>query len=176
MSLIRSDSEHDTSYPPARGPVLLLSCMDLRLLDEIMQFMDQDGLTNRYDHVILAGAALGALGGGQTQYAHWQQTFFDHLQAAYELHRIKDVYIVEHRDCGAYRMFLGADGEFGDDEAEDEADCHRRYAVQLRELIEDWAVKAGTRLKVRSFLMGLRGRVELLDPPRKPKRRRKGRK
>lgn len=45
MPIIRLPSEHDTSYPPARGPVLLLSCMDLRLLDEIVQFIDHDGLT-----------------------------------------------------------------------------------------------------------------------------------
>jgi hypothetical protein len=55
MPLIRLPSEHDVSYAPARGPVLLLTCMDLRVLDEVTEFMDHDGLTNRYDHVILAG-------------------------------------------------------------------------------------------------------------------------
>ena len=39
--------------------VLLLSCMDLRLLDEIVAYMDGRNLTDRYDHVILAGAAWG---------------------------------------------------------------------------------------------------------------------
>jgi hypothetical protein len=75
--------QHDTSYPPARGPVLLLTCMDIRLLDEVVRFMDHDGQTNRYDHLILAGAALGALGGKAGEYCHWQETFDEHLQIAY---------------------------------------------------------------------------------------------
>jgi hypothetical protein len=54
--------EFDISYAPARGPVLLLSCMDLWLMDEVSQFMAHDGLVNQYDHVIMAGAALGAFG------------------------------------------------------------------------------------------------------------------
>jgi hypothetical protein len=40
----------------------------------------------------------------QDEYAHWKQTFFDHLEAAYHLHHIEDVYILEHRHCGAYNL------------------------------------------------------------------------
>ncbi len=40
---------------------LLLSCMDYRLVDDVARYMDGRGLTNDYDHVILAGASLGAL-------------------------------------------------------------------------------------------------------------------
>jgi hypothetical protein len=175
MPLIRLPSEQDVSYPPARGPVLLLSCMDLRLLDEVVQFMDHDGLTNRYDHVILAGAALGALGAGQTAFEHWHKTFMEHLQAAYELHHIKDVYILEHRDCGAYRKFLGTDGVFNDDEAAEEEACHRKYADQLKAKIDEWATKAGAKLLVKSFLMDLRGRVTPLVSPKKQSASRKPR-
>ena len=40
--------------------VLLLSCMDYRLVDETERYMSGRGLRDKYDHVILAGAALGA--------------------------------------------------------------------------------------------------------------------
>lgn len=163
MTPARSSIEHDTSYPPARGPVLLLTCMDSRLLDEVVAFMDHDGLTNRYDHVILAGAALGALGDGKEKRLHWRKTFFDHLAAAYELRRIKDVYIIEHRDCGAYRMFLGEHGDFDDHEQKEERKCHHKYAKTLEKEIGKWCKQNDVKLKVKSFLMDLRGRVSLLD-------------
>lgn len=172
MHANRPPLDHDTSYPPARGPVLLLSCMDLRLVDEIVRFMDHDGLSNRYDHVILAGAALGALGACRDDYAHWRQTFRDHLAAAYKLHHIKDVYILEHCDCGAYREFLGSEGDFDDGEEAAEAECHRKYADKLRGEIEEWAKDNGIKLWVKAFLMDLRGRVSLLGPP-KPRRTRR---
>ena len=174
MPLIRLPSSHDTSYTPARGPVLLLSCIDLRLMDETIQFMDHDGLTNRYDHLTLAGASLGALGACKEQYAHWKQTFFDHLAVAHHLHHIKDVYIVEHRDCGAYRELLGEAGEFDDDEdLADETECHRKYAELLRGEIETWAKARTIKLHVKSFLMDLRGRVDMLGKSATKSRRKK---
>lgn len=164
MSIMRLPSEHDTSYPAARGPVLLLSCMDPRLMDELLQFMDHDCLTNQYDHLTMAGAALGALGGDSPKFEHWRQTFLDHLQAAHDLHRIKDVYIVEHRDCGAYKKFLGDAGTFDDEHMHDEEECHRKYAMKLKGIIEDWAAERDIKLNVKAFLMDLRGRVALLSP------------
>jgi hypothetical protein len=84
-----------------RKNVLLLSCMDLRLLDNLVAFMSYENLENRYDQFILAGAAAGAM-----QMPSWHRAFFDHLVLAVGLHQIKYVYIVEHRDCGAYVEFF----------------------------------------------------------------------
>jgi hypothetical protein len=163
MPLVRLPADHhDTSYAPARGPVLLVTCMDLRLLDEVTQFMDHDGLVNRYDHVTLAGAALGALGGCRKDHKHWKKTFFDHLRLAYELHHIKDVYIVEHRDCGAYREFLGPEGDFHNGCAKKELRRHRKYTQLLAKKIKRWGEKHDAPLDVHSFLMDLRGRVTKL--------------
>mgnify|MGYP001554032745 CR=1 FL=1 len=44
---------------PARKNALLVSCMDLRLIDNIVKFMEHDNMTNRYDQYIAAGTALG---------------------------------------------------------------------------------------------------------------------
>ncbi|MFO1066609.1 MAG: carbonic anhydrase [Pirellulales bacterium] len=163
MPIVRLPSTHDTSYPPARGPVLLLSCMDLRFMDEIVQFMDHDGLTNRYDHITIAGAALGAMGAHTPEYQHWKQTFFEHLHVAHKLHYIKDVYILEHRDCGAYREFLGEEGDFDETEEAEEYACHRKYAESLRKEIESWSKQHKIKLFVKCFLMDLRGHVSLMS-------------
>jgi carbonic anhydrase len=154
----------ELTYPAPRGTVLLLSCMDPRLLDDTVTFMNHDNLENRYDHVILAGAALGALGGGSKKYKHWKKVFFDHLAAAVSLHRIEDVYILEHRHCGAYHKVFNVAPELGDteEEMEQEAALHRKYARLLEGEIADWAEEQKMNLRVTSFLMGMRGEVSLL--------------
>lgn len=146
-------------YPAARGNVLLLSCMDLRLLDDIIRFMEHDNLTNRYDQFILAGASLGA-----NVNQHWEQAFFEHLNVACKLHAVGDVYILEHRNCGAYQVFLGEAGTFDDspEHTAAEQELHQQNAQQLADKILAWSKTSGYPLKVHSFLMDLRGNVELL--------------
>ncbi|MCC3157818.1 hypothetical protein LJ737_11265 [Hymenobacter sp. 15J16-1T3B] len=151
---------HYPTYPPARGNVLLLSCMDLRLLDDIVHFMEHDNLTNRYDQFILAGAALGA-----AHNEHWDQALFEHLEVACQLHDVRDVYILEHRNCGAYRVFLGDEGAFGDSVHDHAAEyaLHNQYAQRLADKIRAWSeARPQYPLQVRCFLMDLRGGVELL--------------
>jgi len=95
---------------PPRRHVVLLSCMDTRLLDNTVQFMDSLNLQNRYDHLIFAGAAMGTrlLSSAANQPGvslPWKNVFFDHLVAAIdELKRdVSDIFLLEHLDCGAYK-------------------------------------------------------------------------
>jgi carbonic anhydrase len=164
-------------YAPPRGNVLLLSCMDQRLINELEAFMTSDNLTNRYDHLIVAGAALGVL---QTNFPSWKATFFDHLQIAIKLHKPEDVYIVEHRNCGAYREFLGVDYGDGVSELDKELLLHQKHASELSREIEKWCQTQPKidgkplKLNVKSFLMDLRGNVELLNVTEiEPKAKRK---
>jgi len=122
--LPNSDFPYTKLYekPPQKN-VLLLSCMDIRLLDNTAKFMDELNLQNRYDHVIFAGAGLGAgkvESKGEVEVEcekegkhkrtvdfKWSYVFFDHLSTAItKLKReIKDIFILEHLDCGAYKYF-----------------------------------------------------------------------
>lgn len=93
---------------PPRKHVLLLCCMDQRLLDEAIRFMNALNLHNRYDQVALAGGAMGV--NRLPKYpphptAEWWTVFTTHLSAAIDvLHRpIKDVFLIDHLDCGAYK-------------------------------------------------------------------------
>lgn len=158
-------------YLPPRGNVLLLTCMDLRFLDEIITFMDHDNLANRYDHVVLAGAAYGALGapggkdasGNPNEVPHWRTTFFDHLAAAIKLHKVEDIYILQHRNCGAFDSVFNITKKFTDSAADQLAEkrAHLKYAKQLEGEITAWAKEHApdTPLRVRKFLMELRGNV-----------------
>jgi carbonic anhydrase len=82
-----------------QAEVLLLTCMDFRFFEKISTVMEDAGLAGKYDHVILAGAALGAV---EPRVEHWHKTFFDHLELAEKLHNVETVIVLEHRDCGAY--------------------------------------------------------------------------
>lgn len=83
-------------------PILLLTCMDSRYPHMILDTMDSLGLRGKYDQLILAGASLGVMHKNE-----WKETFLDQLGFALEHHHVSQVFILDHRDCGAYKYFLG---------------------------------------------------------------------
>jgi hypothetical protein len=157
--------------------------MDQRLLDNTVTFMNEFNLQNRYDHLIFAGAAMGArqlsspLGQTNPPPVPWKAVFFDHLVAAIDLlHRpIKDIFLVEHLDCGAYK-YLHPDPIVKSEYRQCKklsklARFHRREARKFAQEIrcfceeqqahaphpEDWRD-----IRVRCFLMDLLGKVSRL--------------
>lgn len=132
--------------------VLLLSCMDYRLMDDVASYMDRRELTEKYDHVILAGASIGVT---NEKYPAWGQTFWDHVGVAAQLHHIKRVIVIDHRDCGAYKLFLGP--EHAKDRAVETA-AHGREAAKLKAAIKARHPDLGVEL----LLMALDGSVEPL--------------
>lgn len=111
--MVKPTSHCSVFSDPPRNQVFLLSCMDLRLLDDTVRFMNRLNLQNRYDQLCLAGVSMGAMRlpaveatAGQPQPLTWKSVFFAHLDAAINLLRrdIKDIFLLEHLDCGAYRL------------------------------------------------------------------------
>ncbi len=139
----------------AKGEVeaLLLSCMDYRFMDDIGRYMKERGLTDKYDHVILAGASLGAT---TDRYPAWNKTFWEHLEIAIQLHKIKKVMIMDHRDCGAYKVILGPEHA---EDAEIEKETHARFLNQLGKQIQERFPS----LAIELLLMNLDGTVTPID-------------
>lgn len=141
---------------PARASggteALLLSCMDYRLVDDTTRYMDGRHLTNGYDQVMIAGASLGAI---TDKFTEWNKTFWDHVQVALDLHHIKKVIILDHRDCGAYRVVYGID--FGKDPAA-ETIVHTEHLRKLAAMIK----AKYPALEVETALMALDGSVEAI--------------
>jgi carbonic anhydrase len=139
---------------PARASgtaeALLLSCMDFRLVDDLAKFMDSKGLTNEYDHIVLAGASAGA---SAEKFAAWHETFWTHLKVAIDLHKIKKVMIIDHRDCGAYKI------AFGPEHAEDPELEYSVHAAVLRPMAAKIKEKHAS-VEVETYLMALDGSVE----------------
>jgi carbonic anhydrase len=130
--------------------VFLLSCMDYRLMDDIERYMSGRGLRDKYDHVILAGASLGAI---TDKFPAWNKTFWEHLDIAIKLHNIHTVMIMDHRDCGAYKVVLG---EAHAKDPKTEKNTHSAQLKKLKGMISQKYPK----LKVETLLMGLDGKVE----------------
>lgn len=131
---------------------LLLSCMDFRLMDDIERYMSGRGLTDKYDHIVLAGASLGAV---TSKYPAWNKTFWQHLDIAIKLHSIHKVIVLDHRDCGAYKVILGED--FAKDPAKETA----AHTAQLKSLSAS-IKKKYPKLGVELLLMALDGKVEVI--------------
>src|SRR5947207_13242980 len=87
----------------ANGTVeaLALTCIDYRLVDDSVKFFDGMHMTNRYDITALAGASLAAV---SPKFPSSNTAFWDHVGIAKALHHIKKVIVVDHRDCGAYKV------------------------------------------------------------------------
>lgn len=146
------------SFLPSRAfagghtDALLLSCMDFRLMDDVERYMSGRGMTDKYDHIVLAGAALGAT---TKKFPAWNKTFWQHLDIAIKLHDIHKVIVMDHRDCGAYKVVLGED--FAQDPAKETA-VHTKQLIALRKAI----LKQHPKLEVELLLMALDGSVETI--------------
>jgi carbonic anhydrase len=129
---------------------LLLTCMDFRLMDDIERYMSGRGLQNKYDHIILAGASLGSV---TDKYPAWNKTFWDHLDISIKLHNIQRVIVIDHRDCGAYKLIFGAEQML------DPVVEKNTHAANLKKLKDMITVKY-PQLQVETLLMALNGQVE----------------
>jgi carbonic anhydrase len=138
----------------AATDALLLSCMDYRLVDDTERYMAGRGLRDKYDHIILAGASLGAV---TDKYPAWNTAFWEHLDVAIQLHQIHKVILMDHRDCGAYKVVLGDD--FAKDAAKETA-VHTATLKALRTQI----LAKHPKLDVELLIMNLDGKVEPVRP------------
>ena len=135
---------------------LLLSCMDYRLTDEIADYMQNHlHMKKKYDYVILAGASLGV---NNTKYPNWGKTFWEHLDTAIALHSIHEVIIIDHRNCGAYKLLLGKDfpADSNDAQLKEETAVHKQQLDMLAKAIHE----KHPNLEVATLLMSLDGGVE----------------
>jgi len=143
-----------------KAEALLLTCMDYRVTHATERYMAGRGLQNKYYHVILAGAALGAVAPPPTEPA-WKTTFWTHLATAIKLttdggRPLGRVIVIDHRKCGAYDIILG---EECCKERGKETDAH---AGQLRELRKQ-IVAQHEKMRVELLLMDLNGKVEKIS-------------
>lgn len=131
---------------------LVLSCMDFRLVNEVGFLLNEHGLVNKYDQVILAGATLGVT---TDKYPAWAETFWTHLDLAIKLHGVKRVIAINHRDCGAFKLAFGKDyGQAPDEETE----IHTKVMTDFKDAVK----RKHPSIEVELLLMWLDGHVQTI--------------
>jgi carbonic anhydrase len=141
---------------------LILTCIDFRFPHQIVDYMDSLRSPGKpritYDHVILAGASLGVFSG---VFPQWGAMFWDHLAVSIKLHNIKQVYLIDHCDCGGYREF-GALPSTDQVPAgsETERQIHQHYMDRLAYLIRN----THKELEVITHLLDLPGETSEKKP------------
>jgi carbonic anhydrase len=138
------------SDQPHRAEALLLTCIDHRLPELITRYMAERGLTGRYDYLAMAGAALGVTA---DRFPAWDVAFRQHIELALQLHGIRRLMVMDHRDCAAYRQIHGEEALAS---AEKERAIHASTLGLLRERIK----VRFPQLEVELLLIALDGSVE----------------
>ncbi|MBU8536956.1 hypothetical protein [Falsiroseomonas tokyonensis] len=90
--------------PPSKADAFVVGCIDPRLVDDLTVLMDAVGRTDRYAEFRIAGAALAAVDSNRPA---WGQALWENLAASRQLHGVRKVVFVNHRDCGAMDLFAG---------------------------------------------------------------------
>lgn len=87
----------------------VVACIDFRLDKPLRRFLVVQGLDkDGADVVRVAGVSLSLARPDKT----WQRDFvLGQLKASYALHKIKEIYLLNHEDCGAYGLECVPDSE-----------------------------------------------------------------
>jgi hypothetical protein len=130
---------------------LCICCIDYRLVDNAVHFFDVTRkLSHSYDIVALAGASLAAVA---PAFPSSNAAFWDHVAIARQLHHIRRVVVLDHRDCGAYKVQFGSQYAGS---GEPELEQHRNIMKLTKAEFERRKID----LPLEFYLMGLNGNAE----------------
>lgn len=104
---------------------LVLHCIDFRFIDGLNHWLDEQGLTGQYDRVAIAGAVKNLVDPAeQTDPA----LVMKQIDISKRLHAITEVWLINHRDCGAYGKIFANDAE--------EYARHRGDLLQAQQMVK----------------------------------------
>ena len=129
---------------------LCVTCIDYRLVADNSPFFDSMKLHGEYDQVSLAGASLAAV---SPKCPSANAAFWDQLAIARNLHQVRRLIVLDHRDCGAFKVAFGKDFASccGAETAQ-----HKTVMMQVRDELE----KRQPGLPSEYYLMALDGSAE----------------
>jgi len=144
-------SPSPTSAAEGDYQAMLLSCIDPRMVSPVYTYMNQRGLAGQYSQFVIAGAAIAVVA---PKFEAWRPAFWDNLAATVQLHHIKRLIAIDHRDCGAAQIAYGAASIAN---PQIEAETHRKVFEELRGELG----KRQPNLTVETGLMALDGSIKM---------------
>ena len=130
---------------------MVLSCIDPRMQEPVRRYVAKRGLTGKCSQFIIAGAAIGVVA---EPFKDWHKAFWDNLATSIQLHKIKKVIAIDHRDCGAARIAYGAVSVANPTM---ETETHRKAMAEFRKQVTERFPNFG----VETGLMALNGKIEM---------------
>jgi carbonic anhydrase len=132
---------------------MVLACIDPRMQEPVHKYTVEQNLTGKFSQFVIAGAAIGVVA---PAFKDWHKAFWDNLATTIQLHRIKRVIAIDHRDCGAARIAYG-DASIANPQIETET--HRKALAEFRQQVGQRHPQLG----LVTGLMALDGKMELLS-------------
>jgi len=132
---------------------MVLACIDPRMQEPVRKYLAQRKLTGTYSQFVIAGAAIGVVA---PVFKDWHKAFWDNLGTSIQLHHIKKVIAIDHRDCGAARIAYGEDKVAN---AQVETETHKAALAEFRKQVGQRHRELG----VETGLMALNGKIEMFS-------------
>ncbi len=128
----------------------LVYCMDFRLHDSLANFLAEQELVGAGADIIRVAGAIKSL--AQPQNSRDRDFLLEMLNVAYALHGVRQFYLINHEDCGAYGLEDVADSE-------EELATHREDLKAARALVKSHFQD----VEVFTYFMWLSGKAELVE-------------
>ena len=83
---------------------MVLSCIDPRFQKPVHKYLNNKKLTGKFSAFTIAGGSIGVT---NEKFKKWHSTFWENLEASINLHKIKKLIVINHKDCGAAKIVNG---------------------------------------------------------------------
>ena len=128
----------------------LVYCIDFRFHDSLANFFTEQKLDADGADVIRVGGAIKSL--AQPKETRDQEFLLEQLNVAYELHGVRQFYLINHEDCGAYGLEDVIDSP-------EELAIHREDLRIAKALVQDRFPDT----EILTYFMRLSGTAEAVD-------------
>ena len=83
---------------------MVLSCIDPRFQPKVFNYLKKKNLTGKYSSFTIAGGSIGVTA---IKFKKWHSTFWENLATSIKLHKISNLIVINHNDCGAAKIVNG---------------------------------------------------------------------
>ena len=122
--------------------------MDPRFQPIVYNHLKKKKMNGKYSAFTIAGAAVGVT---HNRFKKWHKTFYDNLATSIKLHKIENLIVINHKDCGAAKIANGKK-EFN---TVNEKIIHENSFLKLKKKIK----KKFPKLKIEMNLISLDNKI-----------------
>ena len=128
---------------------MVLSCIDPRFQPIVYNYLKKKKLSGRYSSFTIAVAAVGVTA---KKFKKWHKVFWDNMDTSINLHKIKRLIVINHRDCGAAKIING-NKVFS---KTNETKIHKNSFIKIKKIFK----KKYPKLKIELKIISLNKKIE----------------